>query len=214
MTLTMTPTSTASPANTRVLHWVSLDGCSKAFVSRTHLRSRFANASNWVDKTYNRQPNPKDVQAAVNSALKIRVQYGETIGKKSVKAEIELQGSGLTDKQKSSLLNKLWGTFAFSAEVNHESRFVDLNNDTMAMLLDKIREEDEWIKDYWDNDDEITIAVNAKSFEARVGSILASAAIAMEQEKLRTSCSLSPSPKGRDPGSEANQVLHDAPRIA
>ena len=159
---------------------------------------RFANASNWVDKTYNRQPNPKDA-TAVTSALKIRVEYGETVGKKSVKAEIELQGAGLTDKQKSSLLNKIWGTFAFSAEVNHESRFVDLNNDTMAMLLDKIREEDEWIKDYWDNDDEITIAVNAKSFEARVGSILASAAIAMEQEKLCTSCSLSPSPKGRRP---------------
>ena len=159
---------------------------------------RFANASNWVDKTYNRQPNPKDVQVAVTSALRIRVEYGETIGKKSVKAEIELQGAGLTDKQKSSLLNKIWGTFAFSAEVNHESRFVDLNNDTMAMLLDKIREEDDWIKDYWDNDDEITIAVNAKSFEARVGSILASAAIAMEQEKPLHILFSVPIPQGKE----------------
>ena len=99
--------------------------------------------------------------------------------------------------------------------MNHESRFVDLNNDTMAMLLDKIREEDEWIKDYWDNDDEITIAVNAKSFEARVGSILASAAIAMEQEKASAHPVLCPHPpREGDPGSEANQVLHDAPRIA
>ena len=75
----------------------------------------------------------------------------------------------------------------FDENMKSCSRYRDLNNDNVNALLKLIRneysEEEPWVAEYWDNDDEITICINAANFESRVGAIMTVAAKASTVDK-------------------------------
>ena len=144
---------------------------------------RFANASNFVEGLFCSQPTKDDVKEGVSAALK---QIGE-FDKQIIRDEVRMQGPGLTDKQRDDIVNALYSDFTFDENMKSSSRFRELNNDNVLALLKVIKEEhseeETWVKKYWNNDDEITICINASNFESRVGAILNVAALAGKQDK-------------------------------
>lgn len=144
---------------------------------------RFANASNHVEGLFNSEPTKDDVKEGVRAALK---QIGE-YDKQTIREEVRIQGPGLTDKQKDDIVNALYSDCMFDENMKSCSRYRDLNNDNVNALLKLIRneysEEEPWVAEYWDNDDEITICINAANFESRVGAIMTVAAKASTVDK-------------------------------
>ena len=144
---------------------------------------RFANASNFVKGLFNSEPTKDDVKEGVRAGLK---QIGE-YDKQTIRDEVRIQGPGLTDKQKDDIVNALYSDCMFDSNMKSSSRYRDLNNDNVNQLLKTIRneysEQEPWVVEYWDNDDEITICINAANFESRVGAIMSVAAKAILTDK-------------------------------
>ena len=124
-----------------------------------------------------------DVKEGVRAALK---QIGE-YDKQTIRDEVRIQGPGLTDKQRDDIVNSLYSDCMFDENMKSSSRYRELNNDNVNELLKLIRkehsEEEPWVAEYWDNDDEITICINAANFESRVGAIMTVAAKASMADK-------------------------------
>jgi hypothetical protein len=144
---------------------------------------RFANTSNHVEGLFHSEPTKDDIKEGVRAALK---QIGE-YDKKIIRDEVRIQGPGLTDTQKDDIVNALYSDCMFDENMKSCSRYRELNNNNVDSLLKVIRndhsEEEPWVKDYWDNDDEITICINAANFESRVGAIMTVAAKASKADK-------------------------------
>ena len=159
---------------------------------------RFANASNHVEGLFNSEPTKDDVKEGVRAALK---QIGE-YDKQTIREEVRIQGPGLTDKQKDDIVNVLYSDCMFDENMKSCSRYRDLNNNNVEALLKLIRmehsQEEPWVKDYWDNDDEITICINASNFESRVGAILSGAALACKADKPFHIIFTVPIPSGKE----------------
>ena len=159
---------------------------------------RFANASNHVEGLFNSEPTKDDVKEGVRAALK---QIGE-YDKQTIREEVRIQGPGLTDKQKDDIVNAVYSDCMFDENMKSSSRYRDLNNNNVEALLKLIREdhseEEPWVKDYWDNDDEITICINAANFESRVGAIMTAAAKASKADKPLHMIFTVPIPVGKE----------------
>ena len=159
---------------------------------------RFANASNHVEGLFNSEPTKDDIKEGVRAALK---QIGE-YNKKTIRDEVRIQGPGLTDKQRDDIVNSLYSECMFDENMKSCSRYRELNNDNVNALLKIIREkhseEEPWVVEYWDNDDEITICVNAANFESRVGAILNVAATAAGADKPLHIIFTVPIPEGKE----------------
>ena len=159
---------------------------------------RFANASNHVEGLFNSEPTKDDVKEGVRAALK---QIGE-YDKQTIREEVRIQGPGLTDKQKDDIVNALYSDCMFDENMKSCSRYRDLNNDNVNALLKLIRneysEEEPWVAEYWDNDDEITICINAANFESRVGAIMTVAAKASKADKPLHMIFTVPIPAGKE----------------
>lgn len=159
---------------------------------------RFANASNHVEGLFNSEPTKDDVKEGVRAALK---QIGE-YDKQTIREEVRIQGPGLTDKQKDDIVNALYSDCMFDENMKSCSRYRDLNNDNVNALLKLIRnehsEEEPWVEEYWDNDDEITICINAANFESRVGAIMTAAAKASKADKPLHMIFTVPIPVGKE----------------
>ena len=158
---------------------------------------RFANVSNHVEELYHLAPNKADIKSAVEQVLKMEV---ASFSKQVIREEVNLQGVGLTERQRLDIVNELYTEFMLDDRMVTTERFRDLNNDNVSKLLDAIgeAESDSWVKDFWNNDDEYTICVNAGNFEARIGSILASAAIASHNDKPLHIVFVVPIPNGKE----------------
>lgn len=159
---------------------------------------RFANASNHVEGLFNSEPTKDDIKEGVRAALK---QIGE-YNKKTIRDEVRIQGPGLTDRQKDDIVNSLYSDCMFDENMKFSSRYRELNNDNVNELLKLIRneysEEEPWVVKYWDNDDEITICINAANFESRVGAIIAVAAKANMVDKSLHIIFTVPIPVGKE----------------
>ena len=159
---------------------------------------RFANASNHVEGLFNSEPTKDDVKEGVRAALK---QIGE-YDKKTIRDEVRIQGPGLTDKQKDDIVNTLYSDCMFDENMKSSSRYRDLNNNNVESLLKLIRkdhsEEEPWVKDYWDNDDEVTIIINVANIESRIGSLLSSSAQAVSSDKPLHVLFVVPIPSGKE----------------
>ena len=159
---------------------------------------RFANASNHVEGLFNSEPTKDDIKEGVRAALK---QIGE-YDKQSIREEVRIQGPGLTDKQRDDIVNTLYSDCMFDENMKSCSRYRDLNNDNVNALLKLIRnehsEEEPWVAEYWDNDDEITICINAANFESRVGAIMTVAAKATMIDKSLHIIFTVPIPEGKE----------------
>ena len=159
---------------------------------------RFANASNHVEGLFNSEPTKDDVKEGVRAALK---QIGE-YDKKTIRDEVRIQGPGLTDKQKDDIVNILYSDCMFDENMKSSSRYRDLNNNNVESLLKLIRkdhsEEEPWVKDYWDNDDEVTIIINVANIESRIGSLLSSSSQAVSADKPLHVLFVVPIPSGKE----------------
>jgi hypothetical protein len=159
---------------------------------------RFANASNHVEGLFNSEPTKDDVKEGVRAALK---QIGE-YDKQTIRDEVRIQGPGLTDKQRDDIVNSLYSDCMFDKNMKPSSRYRELNNDNVNELLKLIRkeysEEETWVVEYWDNDDEITICINAANFESRIGAILNVAALAVVADKPLHIIFTVPIPMGKE----------------
>lgn len=144
---------------------------------------RFANASNHVEGLHHNEPTKEDVREGVREALG---EIGE-FDKKTIREEVRIQGPGLTDKQKDDIVNTLYSDCIFNKNMKTTERYLDLNNDNVEALFKIIREkhktEEPWVTNYYDNDDEFTICINAKNFESRIGALLNIGAKATLQDK-------------------------------
>ncbi len=104
-----------------------------------------------------------------------------------IRDEVRIQGPGLTDKQRDDIVNSLYSDCMFDENMKSSSRYREFNNDNVNELLKLIRkeysEEEPWVTEYWDNDDEFTICINAANFESRVGAIMTAAAKASMSDK-------------------------------
>jgi hypothetical protein len=144
---------------------------------------RFANASNHVVGLYNNEPTKDDVKVAVAASLKLIGEYDKSV----IREEVRIQGPGLTDKQKDDIVNSLYSDCMFDENMKPSSRYRDLNNNNVETLLKEIRDNhsdtEPWVVKYWDNDDEITICINAANFESRVGAVTTVAAKASMADK-------------------------------
>ena len=159
---------------------------------------RFANASNHVEGLFNSEPTKDDVKEGVRAALKRIGEYD----KQTIREDVRIQGPGLTDKQKDDIVNALYSDCMFDENMKSCSRYRDLNNDNVNALLKLIRnehsEEEPWVAEYWDNDDEITICINAANFESRVGAIMTVAAKASKADKPLHMIFTVPIPAGKE----------------
>ena len=159
---------------------------------------RFANASNHVEGLFNSEPTKDDIKEGVRAALK---QIGE-YDKKTIRDEVRIQGPGLTDKQRDDIVNALYSDCMFDKNMKSSSRYRELNNDNVNELLKLIRkeysEEEPWVAEYWDNDDEFTICINAANFESRVGAILNVASLAAVADKPLHVIFTVPIPTGKE----------------
>ena len=155
---------------------------------------RFANVSNHVEGLFNLKPKKGDIKTAVEQTLKLE----EIFSKQAIRYEVQLQGVGLTERQRLDVINSLYSEFILDDRMVTTERYRDLNNDNVDRLLNAIEEEDPWVGDFWNNDDEYTICVNAGNFEARIGSILSSAAIASHYDKALHIVFVVPIPKGKE----------------
>ena len=146
-------------------------------------RVRFANASNWTTNLYSKDPSIDDVKAGVCHALTLVGAYD----KKGITYEVRTHGPGLTNKQASTLVNKIYSLCMFDTTLELEGRYRELNNETIMPLINRIREDhsdiEPWVRDYYDNPDAIVIIVNGKNFESRVGAILSKSSQAMLADK-------------------------------
>jgi len=146
-------------------------------------RVRFANASNWTTNLYSKDPSIDDVKAGVCHALTLVGAYD----KKGITHEVRTHGPGLTNKQASTLVNKIYSLCMFDATLELEGRYRELNNETIMPLINRIRADhsdiEPWVRDYYDNPDAIVIIVNGKNFESRVGAILSRSSQAMLADK-------------------------------
>jgi hypothetical protein len=159
---------------------------------------RFANASNHVEGLFHSEPTRDDVKEGVRAALK---QIGE-YDKQTIRDEVRIQGPGLTDKQRDDIVNSLYSDCMFDENMKSSSRYREFNNDNVNELLKLIRkeysEEEPWVVGYWDNDDEITICINAGNFESRVGAIISAAAKACLSDKPLHIIFTVPIPAGKE----------------
>ena len=155
---------------------------------------RFANVSNHVEELYHLAPNKNDIKTAVEQTLKLE----ESFSKQAIRDEVQLQGVGLTERQRLDIINTLYTDFSLDDRMVTTERYRDLNNDNVGKLLDAIEDDEPWVKDFWKNDDEYTICVNAGNFESRIGSLLASTAIAAENDKPLHIVFVVPVPKGKE----------------
>ena len=159
---------------------------------------RFANASNHVEGLFNSEPTKNDVKEGVRAALK---QIGE-YDKKTIRDEVRIQGPGLTDKQKDDIVNILYSDCMFDENMKSSSRYRDLNNNNVEALLKLIREdhseEEPWVKDYWDNNDEVSIIINVANIESRIGSLLSSSSQAVLADKPLHIIFVVPIPNGKE----------------
>ena len=155
---------------------------------------RFANVSNHVDELYHLAPKKADIKTAVEQTLRLL----NIFSKQAIRDEVHLQGLGLTERQRLDVINALYSEFILDARMVTTERYRDLNNDNVEILLNAIKDEDPWVEDFHYNDDEYTICVNASNFEARIGSILSSAAIASHNDKPLHIVFVVPIPKGKE----------------
>jgi len=155
---------------------------------------RFANVSNHVEELFHVAPKKADISAAVEECLKME----GTFSKKDIRNEVQIQGIGLTERQRLDIVNDLYSKFMFDSRLETTERYRDMNNDNVAALLTAIRDEDPWVSQYWDNDDEYTICINAGNFESRVGSITSSSAIAAVNDKPLHIIYIVPVPNGKE----------------
>lgn len=159
---------------------------------------RFANASNHVEGLFNSEPTKDDIKEGVRAGLK---QIGE-YDKQTIRDEVRIQGPGLTDKQKDDIVNSLYSDCMFDKNMKPSSRYREFNNDNVNVLLKLIREEyseeESWVAEYWDNDDEFTICINAANFESRVGAIMSVAARASMADKPLHTIFIVPIPVGKE----------------
>ena len=163
------------------------------FLTKT-AKIRFANVSNHVEELYHLAPKKQDIKIAVSETLNLE----KTFSKQAIRSEVQLQGVGLTERQRLDVINDLYSDFMLDDRMITTERYRDLNNDNVERLLNAIEEEDPWVKDFWLNDDEYTICVNAGNFESRIGSLLASAAIASQNDKPLHIVFVVPIPKGKE----------------
>ena len=156
---------------------------------------RFANVSNHVEELYHLAPDKNDIKTAVEQTLRLEV---KSFSKQVIRDEVQLQGIGLTERQRLDVINSLYSEFIIGGQLETTERYRDLNNDNVDRLLNHIESEDPWVGDFWLNDDEYTICVNAGNFESRIGSILTSAAIASYNDKPLHIVYVVPIPKGKE----------------
>lgn len=156
---------------------------------------RFANVSNHVEELYHLAPNKSDIKTAVEQTLKLEV---KSFSKQVIRDEVQLQGVGLTERQRLDVINSLYSDFILDDRMVTTERYRDLNNDNVDILLNAIEDENSWVGDFWKNDDEYTICVNAGNFEARIGSLLSSASIASYNDKPLHIVFVVPIPKGKE----------------
>lgn len=155
---------------------------------------RFANVSNHVDELHHLAPKKADIKTAVDETLRLL----EIFSKQAIRDEVQLQGVGLTERQRLDVINELYSDFILDDRMVTTERYRDLNNDNVERLLFAIKEEDSWVDDFWTSDDECTICVNAGNFEARIGSLLSSAAVASYNDKPLHIVFVVPIPKGKE----------------
>lgn len=159
---------------------------------------RFANASNHVEGLFNNEPTKDDVKAGVCAALKQMGSYS----KKTIREEVNIQGPGLTEKQKGDVVNDMYSEFMFDSKMESDVRYRDLNNDNVIALMKTIREdysdEELWVGDYWFNDDEYTLCINVSNWESRIGAILNTAAPASKADQPIHFIFVVPIPSGNE----------------
>ena len=157
-------------------------------------RIRFALLSNARAVHYHKNASKEDVYTAVRHVLEELKDYSREL----IASEVKTLGSHLTESQRDAIRDKIYMELQFDPNAKSSERYVTHNNTTIADLLQKIKLVDDWVIDYWENDDAITICVNAQNFESRVGSLLAANEKAVDWDKPLHIIFCVPTPEGKE----------------
>tara|TARA_Y100001951_G_C11260195_1_gene252018 strand:+ start:78 stop:1154 length:1077 start_codon:yes stop_codon:yes gene_type:complete len=131
-------------------------------------RIRFACKSNNRKQLTHNNTSGKDVETSVRKVLQLE----NTYTKKAIQDEVEDLGCHLSTTTRDKIINKLLVEFTMSGKTESGEDYTPHNADTIWRLLEEI--DDPWVKDYWTNDEQTTLAIHMANFEARVGSLLSS----------------------------------------
>ena len=158
-------------------------------------RIRFALLSNArVEGLPHNNASKEDVKNSVHLIMDELCRV-RPIGKKDIVKEVKALGHHLSEATRDDIRDALFAELIVSGEMPSANVLVNHNNTTIERTfeigeyalteVEKLSRDDRdpWIKDYYENDDEICLIINVKNFQQRVGSILATHAIAKSKGK-------------------------------
>tara|TARA_B100001173_G_scaffold40582_1_gene31461 strand:- start:76 stop:1158 length:1083 start_codon:yes stop_codon:yes gene_type:complete len=133
---------------------------------------RHACKSNNRKQVTHNNTSGKDVETSVRTVLELE----NTYTKEAIRHEVEDLGWHLSSTTRDKIIGKLLVEFVTSGKTTSGEDYTPHNADTIWRLLGEI--DDPWVKDYWTNDEQTTLAIHMANFESRVGSLLSSASSA------------------------------------
>ena len=157
-------------------------------------RIRFALLSNTRELHVHKNASPEDVYTAVKHVIQELGDYSREL----IATEVKTLGWHLSESKRDAIRDKIYMELQFDPSAKSSERYVTHNNTTIADLLQKIKLVDDWVIDYWENDDAITLCINVQNFESRVGSLLIANARAVELEKPLHLIFCVPTPEGKE----------------
>ena len=156
-------------------------------------RIRFAARSNARSKgLLHNNTSKQDVTEAVRNVL-AELSLTQPIVKKDIVKEVKELGFHLSEATRDDIRDQLFVEIQSDGSYESGEHYIMHNNATIERLLGINAEgedaqedssgDDPWVTNYSKNDEEITLVVNVKNFQQRVGSILSAHAKAKKQNK-------------------------------
>ena len=140
----------------------------------------FATLSNNRKDLLHKNTTPTDVSEAVYALNRLDGNYDE----KQIKKDVDRLGWHLTKKQKERIFDNLIMKFRLGGAAPTR-KFADYNTNQFYSLMAEMSHRDlnpEWV-DMWENEDCMTLYINSKQFESRVGTIINANVAAVEANK-------------------------------
>lgn len=153
---------------------------------------RFATVSNNRKNIQHNNTSINDVESCVRELMKIEGEYSE----QQIIDEVHCIGWHIPSTTRQRLIDKFIMEMRLEGSLKPTERYSDYNEDKVKSLFKNSN--DSWIKEYYENDDEITIYINVANIESRVGSILKQNAIARQLNKPLHIVFTVPVPHGKE----------------
>ena len=138
---------------------------------------KFATKSNNRKNTIHKNSSEEDVKAAVREIVNLEGEFS----KEHIKELVADLGWHFTDKKRNNIVDAIFMEIKFEGKCKCAERYSAWNGTKLKLFVE--HSEDPWFKNVYNNDCEYSHYVNGDHFEARVGPLLKTLALAMKDDK-------------------------------